>query len=137
VPLLLTGLAFRGVTGGWGGLINGLEGFAVGFGLLFVLWLIGGGGGGDVKFMAAVGAWLGPLHLIAVFVLTAILLLLFSIGMIISRLLAGESLRPNGAAPAEASASASRRRGAIPYAVPATAAIVLWLVSLLLYFRPT
>jgi prepilin peptidase CpaA len=35
-------------------------GLPLGFGVLFVLWLVGGGGGGDVKFMGALGAWLGP-----------------------------------------------------------------------------
>ena len=31
----------------------------MGFGLLFVPWLLGGGGMGDVKLLAALGAWLG------------------------------------------------------------------------------
>jgi prepilin peptidase CpaA len=34
-------------------------GLAVGFGVLFVAYLLGGMGGGDVKLMAAVGAFLG------------------------------------------------------------------------------
>ena len=45
---------------GWNGVLFSLSGFATGFGILFVLWLIGGGGGGDVKLMGAVGGWLGP-----------------------------------------------------------------------------
>ena len=36
-------------------------GLLVGFGPLFVVYLAGGLGGGDVKLMAAVGAFLGPL----------------------------------------------------------------------------
>src|SRR5471030_2255398 len=41
------------------GLMDGLAGFALGFGLYFVLWIVAGGGGGDVKLMGALGAWLG------------------------------------------------------------------------------
>ncbi len=37
------------------------------------LWLVGGRGGGDVKFMAALGAWLGPSAWIQLFVLTALI----------------------------------------------------------------
>ena len=51
------------IQGGWigvgMGLWRALGGFAVGFGVLIIPWLVGGGGGGDVKFTAAVGAWLG------------------------------------------------------------------------------
>lgn len=36
-------------------------GFGVGFGLFFLLWALGTCGGGDVKLMAALGAWIGPL----------------------------------------------------------------------------
>jgi len=44
---------------GWQHLGNGLAGFAIGFGILFVLWFVGSGGGGDVKLMGALGVWLG------------------------------------------------------------------------------
>ena len=37
-----------------------LLGFAVGFGIPLILFLIGALGGGDVKLLAAFGAWLGP-----------------------------------------------------------------------------
>lgn len=35
-------------------------GLVVGLGLLFIPWMLGGIGGGDVKLLAALGAWLGP-----------------------------------------------------------------------------
>ena len=41
------------------GILDGLAGFGLGFGLYFVLWMVAGGGGGDVKLMGALGAWLG------------------------------------------------------------------------------
>jgi prepilin peptidase CpaA len=43
------------------GLLFALAGFATGFGLFFALWVLGTCGGGDVKLMAALGAWIGPL----------------------------------------------------------------------------
>lgn len=59
VPVFLAGLVYQLVFFGFAGLIDGLAGFAIGFGTLFVLWIIGGGGGGDVKLMGAIGVWLG------------------------------------------------------------------------------
>jgi prepilin peptidase CpaA len=35
-------------------------GLAIGFGLWFPIYALGGMGAGDVKLMAAIGAWLGP-----------------------------------------------------------------------------
>jgi prepilin peptidase CpaA len=52
-------------------------GLAAGFCLTFVLFAMGGLGGGDVKLLAGVGAWLGPLPVLAVFCLEAV------IGMVI------------------------------------------------------
>ena len=40
-------------------LVHGLYGFLAGGGLLFIIALIGPMGGGDIKFMAAMGLWLG------------------------------------------------------------------------------
>jgi len=70
VSSALLGLVFHGATQGWQGIGQSLGGFAVGFGILLVLWLIGGGGGGDVKLMGAIGAWLGPKYTFGVFVLS-------------------------------------------------------------------
>jgi prepilin peptidase CpaA len=46
--------------GGLDGLLFSLTGFLVGFGVFFVMWVLGTCGGGDVKLLAALGAWLGP-----------------------------------------------------------------------------
>jgi prepilin peptidase CpaA len=42
------------------GLLQGLGGLLVGFGVLIVPWAMHGMGAGDVKLMAAIGAWFGP-----------------------------------------------------------------------------
>lgn len=45
---------------GLGALADGLLGALLGFGLALPFFLVGGLGGGDVKLLAAVGAFLGP-----------------------------------------------------------------------------
>jgi prepilin peptidase CpaA len=56
----MAGLGFQLGFHGWGGLWSGFLGLAVGFGLLILPYLLRGMGAGDVKAMAALGAWLGP-----------------------------------------------------------------------------
>ena len=45
---------------GWSGFLSAGAGWATGFALFFPLFVLGGMGAGDVKLLAAVGAWLGP-----------------------------------------------------------------------------
>jgi prepilin peptidase CpaA len=59
LPLLLSGLLYHSVMGGVAGFGGSLLGAAFGFGVLLGFYIIGGMGAGDVKLMAAVGAWLG------------------------------------------------------------------------------
>lgn len=67
VPAALLGLLLNGLGGGWEGLIVGLQGLALGFGLLLIPCLLGGTGGGDLKLLAAFGAFLGPALVFQVF----------------------------------------------------------------------
>jgi prepilin peptidase CpaA len=54
------GLAFHGVAGGFAGLWTAALGWLVGVALFLPFFLLRGMGGGDVKLLAALGAWLGP-----------------------------------------------------------------------------
>jgi prepilin peptidase CpaA len=56
LPLLAAGLLYRATQAD---LASGLLGVLFGFGALIALHVIGGMGAGDVKLMAALGAWLG------------------------------------------------------------------------------
>lgn len=58
-PMVLSGIAWNTIDGGWGGLGMALAGTAVGLLCLLPLYAVGGMGAGDVKLMAGVGAWLG------------------------------------------------------------------------------
>lgn len=58
-PAALAGLAWH-AAGGFSALGWALGGLAVGLLLFFPLFLLRGMGAGDVKLLAALGAWLGP-----------------------------------------------------------------------------
>jgi prepilin peptidase CpaA len=66
IPNLLTfgaaaaALVFHAVTGGGSGLGFSAAGWVVGAAVFLPFFLLGGMGAGDVKLMAALGAWLGP-----------------------------------------------------------------------------
>ena len=49
-----------------------LSGILAGFALPFVLFALGALGGGDVKLLAGVGAWVGPVNVLLVFVVAAL-----------------------------------------------------------------
>lgn len=57
-PLCLGGLLFGALTGGQQGFLESLTGVLLGFGVLLLPYMMGALGAGDVKFVAAVGAWL-------------------------------------------------------------------------------
>lgn len=59
ISAFVLGLVYQAVFHQGPGLADAGRAFAVGFGTFFVLWIIGGGGGGDVKLMGALSVWLG------------------------------------------------------------------------------
>jgi prepilin peptidase CpaA len=58
----VAGLAFHVVQAGAAGAQLAAGGWVVGLLLLLPYFALGGMGGGDVKLVAALGAWLGPAH---------------------------------------------------------------------------
>jgi prepilin peptidase CpaA len=66
IPAALVGLAYSFMPG-WIGPVSALLGLLVGFSLLILPWILGGGGMGDVKLLAALGAWLGPFYILIAF----------------------------------------------------------------------
>jgi prepilin peptidase CpaA len=71
-PTLFLGLTVSTILGGWSGLVSSLLGATLGFGLLVFFFAVGGVGAGDVKLLAAVGAWLGPYLTYQVFLASAL-----------------------------------------------------------------
>ena len=78
IPNYLTfgsaGLAFiyALVSHGWSGLAIGIGGWALGVALFIPFFLLRGMGAGDVKLLAALGAWVGPISLLSLTFYTAI-----------------------------------------------------------------
>lgn len=148
LPMFIAGLLFQLAFGGWSsgdgrlvgaGLASGLAGFAIGFGLLFVLWMVGGGGGGDVKFMGALAVWLGFRLTLLVLVASTVFVLIGTLAVLAWNMFArgpGGTQRkflatgarrgkqPTGETPAE-----RQGRRIMAYAMPV--ALATWVVAVL------
>jgi prepilin peptidase CpaA len=78
IPNVLTfssaacGLLFHVITGGWTAAAWSVGGFVLGAALFFPMFALRGMGAGDVKLLAAVGAWLGPGQIAVVALATSI-----------------------------------------------------------------
>ena len=70
--LVLTGWAHH-AAGGVGGAAWSVAGLLVGFGLTVGPFALGAIGGGDVKLLAGIGAWVGPVGVVAVFAVEAVI----------------------------------------------------------------
>ena len=63
---------FYAVAAGFDGLAESAGGWMLGAALFFPMFALRGMGAGDVKLLAAVGAWLGPLPVVSVALFTAV-----------------------------------------------------------------
>jgi prepilin peptidase CpaA len=79
VPMLIAGLVFHGISGGWAGLGVSTAGMLLGFGVLIVPYLLGAMGAGDVKLVAAIGAWLGFYPTMCILVISLIATAFYSV----------------------------------------------------------
>ena len=68
----IVALAFHAATNGLAGLATSAGGWLLGAALFFPIFALRGMGGGDVKLLAAVGAWLGPAQVIWVALITSV-----------------------------------------------------------------
>ena len=69
---LLLALGFRFGLLGWPGLKSGTAGMLIAGIVFFLLFVIGAMGGGDVKLMASVGAWVGSEHVLIMLLAAAL-----------------------------------------------------------------
>ncbi|MBU1040965.1 MAG: A24 family peptidase [Proteobacteria bacterium] len=72
IPTALAALAYHLLIQGPDGLWASLSGLGLGLGLMLAPYLFRVMGGGDVKLMAAVGAWVGPQIVLVAFLLTSL-----------------------------------------------------------------
>jgi prepilin peptidase CpaA len=121
----------------WNGILDGflfaLAGVGLGFAIFFVLWIFGACGGGDVKFFAALGAWLGPRLVMWVFAVSLVTVTLFIIIKLIRGGLAPSSItktlkkKPKMVVDASGQKVATRMR--LTFSLPlalATVLVLLW-----------
>jgi len=72
IPLFLLGIVYHGAMFGASGVAQSMAGAAIGFSVLIVLYAIGAMGAGDVKFVTAIGAWVGTEQIIPAIVIGCI-----------------------------------------------------------------
>lgn len=132
VPAALLGLVYHTWISGSAGVLWAASGLVVGFLLLLLPWLLGGGGMGDVKLLAALGVWLGPKWILVDFAGSILLAALGALGvLLVSGLRHGVSAtrRQIEAGP---SGTAQRRKRIVPFGIPvalSTWLLLAWLVA--------
>jgi len=72
LPAIALGFLLNFLGNSWNGLVFSFFGLLVGMGLLMLPYLLGGMGGGDVKFLGALGAMLGSYSVLNIFLYTTL-----------------------------------------------------------------
>ena len=85
IPAMLCAIILHSYDKGLYGFMFSTEGIITGFGLLFIFYLMGGMGAGDVKLMGAVGSFIGPKATFEAFLLIALFGGIYSIALIVTR----------------------------------------------------
>jgi len=117
----LAGLSFNFWYGGSQTLVIAILGCLTGFALLIPLYAIGGMTAGDVKWLAALGAWYGPRGILSIFILSGLILGSIALLLLIVNRISTPRSVPN--APTKTNIddlyeSPERRLRLIPYAIP-------------------
>ena len=135
----LVAFGYHLMAGGWAGLLGSLGGWGVGLVLFLPLFALRGLGGGDVKLLAALGAWLGPGQTLWLALFTALAGGPLAVAVALSRGYLSRALknvwgllmfwRVAGVRPHPALTLDSPSTPRLPYAVPIAAGLVmtLWL----------
>ena len=92
---MLIGLIIDYVAGGWNAVFAGVKMGLLIKALLYILFIVGGLGAGDIKLLAVIGV-LFPDEIISVTVLAFILAGIWSVGMIIIRMIRREKMMLKG-----------------------------------------
>ncbi len=116
-PAAVLGIALNGIYLGPRGLLFGVEGLAVGFGLMLIPYLISLVGGGDVKLLAAVGAFLGPTNVLWVAAFGCIAGGVVALGLLLKRRLLVPTLINLTALPMTGITSFVKERADFPFAL--------------------
>jgi Flp pilus assembly protein protease CpaA len=131
------------VLGALDGLLFALAGFLVGFGLFFLMWILGVCGGGDVKLFAALGAWLGAALAVAVLAVTVVIVCVFVFFRVMAAVFGGnwkllrQGVGQPGRRPRPGQAGRQPRRRALGFALPlavATALVLPYVFRVELHF---
>jgi Flp pilus assembly protein protease CpaA len=116
------------VVGAIDGLLFSLAGFALGFVMFFILWLLRACGGGDVKLFAGIGAFVGPIEAVRILVASQVVIALILIVGLFRR---GEKAHesPSRHTTGNDALNAKKRKRRVSYSFPlflATGIILLW-----------
>jgi prepilin peptidase CpaA len=83
LPLLVAGFLYHGIAGGTSDLASSVGGAVFGFTILLSFYVMGGMGAGDVKLMAAIGAWLGMRLTLCVFIASSFSLGIYAVVLVL------------------------------------------------------
>ena len=84
LPAAMMGLGLNAARG-WDGLWFAGQGLLIGFGLLFIPYLLHAMGAGDVKFLAAIGAFVGGTGVVRVLLLALLVYPVLAVGFLIQQ----------------------------------------------------
>lgn len=130
-----TGSAWLGVIDG---LLFALVGFLIAFVAMFLLWIFGLCGGGDVKLLAAIGGWVGcDINLLRIWLASVVVLLVWFVARLLAQGFSPrklnrtlDALKKVGKNPEKADGGKGpKQRLRVTYSLPlavATAIVLLW-----------